>query len=96
VSKVYGWQPASGDWASACCCDCQRLMRPAGTRAGDWPGTVEHVGQGRCYTCRRRHIQGRDRVAAMRQAVVAWLKSRGRTPGPDHFDWPAEDLELAA
>jgi DNA-directed RNA polymerase subunit RPC12/RpoP len=42
------------------CIDCDRQLRPRRARAADYPGTVEHRGEGRCQTC------GIRRAKAMR------------------------------
>jgi hypothetical protein len=87
------------------CLTCHRPMRPTRARVSEYPGTVPHEGKGRCGTCRKREVygQGREltaaRIQTMRADTLAWLRSVGRTPGPDHFTWPdplTERLDLAA
>ena len=90
-----GWQPPGRDWTGAACRCCQKPMRPANTLLAQWPGTVQHVGGGQCYTCRRKANQVESTTQAMRNSVASWLRSMGRTVAPDHFTWP-DDHELAA
>jgi hypothetical protein len=66
------------------CADCGRDMRPPGTKAEDWPGTVSRKGP-RCATCAAQRLQTRGPVVPtpadvlkMREDLKDWFHSRGR------------------
>lgn len=83
------------EWPAPCTeADCGASMRPGSARVTEYPGTVQHIGGGRCHRCykraRYRDRQEAGRVDAMRRDVVCWLRSRG-WPGtwPTLVDWDA-------
>lgn len=53
------------------CTVCGRPMRPRGTKAGDWPGTIltSRADEHRCTTCHRQ-AERDAREGALRQAVA--------------------------
>jgi hypothetical protein len=77
------------------CLGCSKPLRPTRAKLADYPGTVPHEGKGCCGRCRKAQLAQRQpltpaRIQAMRQDTLAWLRSIGRQPGPDHFTWPSE------
>lgn len=70
--------------ATTNCDKCERPMRPYGSRAEDWPGTVARKGR-KCSTCatadqtpRPKRGDAAPDVRKMREDLKDWFYSRGR------------------
>jgi hypothetical protein len=55
------------------CLECGRQMRGPRVPASEAPGTVRHVGRGRCITCRDRDRYREYRVVDREIQLCRWL-----------------------
>lgn len=62
------------------CAGCDRVMRPAGTRLAEWPGTIAYHSRGMCYPCRRAQKRGGSIGQSTTYRIVrgqAWARAGG-------------------
>ena len=57
----------------AACIECDRPMRGARVPATEAPGTIRHIGGGRCSTCRDRGRYREYRVANREIELCRWV-----------------------
>lgn len=58
------------------CRDCERLLRPRGTKAADHPGTIAPASAGRCWGCYERMNRGGRPADNGTIELVRWEGSR--------------------